>query len=281
MSSSLERLVPVLDGTNYRRWVQDMQAYLQTQELWEVMTNDYPFPTEPQGRTTGTGAQAVTTPPDPDLMVTYREELRKWRRKNNAAAGAISLRIHPNLRHHCNTVASTTWRNLRDAYAGQSMPAIFADFKQIIQTRLSGGNPIPEIEHLATLFGRMASNNTAIAAQMQAMILLAALPQKWDSVAQLFLQRADLTDHLTFANVSTAIIREYERKVRPVDQSANKLSAVKRKGQDPSHRQQQPGPSSQQQQGGPPKGKKRGGKQERAKRASSSSSKTITATRTC
>jgi hypothetical protein len=58
------------------------------------------------------------------------------------------------------------------------MPAVFANFKQILQTRLSGGNPIPEIKHLMTLFGCMASNNTAIVPQMQAMILLAALSSK-------------------------------------------------------------------------------------------------------
>jgi hypothetical protein len=111
--------------------------------------------------------------------------------ENNAAQGAISLRIHPNLCHHCGTVSVTTWRKLSTAYGEQSMPVIFADFKQILQTRLSGGNPIPEIEHIVILFRRMASNNTA-------MISLAALPLKWDSVVQLFLQCTDLTNNLTF-----------------------------------------------------------------------------------
>jgi hypothetical protein len=111
---------------------------------------------------------------------------------------------------------------------------------------------------------------------LQAMILLAALPPKWDSIAQLFFQCANLAQVLTFQNVRKAIIQEYERHGWSTDQSANKLSAVKRKGPDPSyhpkqqpHQQQsQPGPFRQQQQPQQqqqaPK-KRRGGQQERKK----------------
>ena len=49
MSSTLDRLVPVLDGTNYREWSTMMEAYLQMQELWEVVSGVYPIPIQPKG----------------------------------------------------------------------------------------------------------------------------------------------------------------------------------------------------------------------------------------
>jgi hypothetical protein len=115
--------------------------------------------------------------------------------------------------------------------------ALFADFKQVFATKLSGNNPIPEIEHLATLFGRLDSMPLRLSETLQVMILLAALPPKWDSVAQMFFQCANLATALTFPNVRKAILYEYEHHGRPADQSANKLSAVKRKGPNPAHHQ--------------------------------------------
>src|SRR5580765_5105977 len=126
MSSSLERLVAMLDDTNYRRWAQDMKAYLQKEELWEIISQDYPILTRPSPTTriqgTGDAATVVEVPPPAPVMQEYREEMRKWRRKNNAVQGALTLRIHPNLRHHCNDYARQTWNNLQTAYGGQSMP---------------------------------------------------------------------------------------------------------------------------------------------------------------
>src|SRR5580765_3395595 len=104
MSSSLEHLVAMLDGTNYRRWAQDMKAYLQKEELWEIISQDYPIPVRPSPitRTQGTGdaATVVEVPPLAPVMQEYREELHKWRCKNDAAQGALTLQIHSNLRHH-------------------------------------------------------------------------------------------------------------------------------------------------------------------------------------
>ena len=37
MSNALQTLVPVLDGSNYRRWAELMQAYLQQQEVWIIV----------------------------------------------------------------------------------------------------------------------------------------------------------------------------------------------------------------------------------------------------
>ena len=271
--SSLEKLVPVLDGSNYRDWSVMMMSYLQLQELWEVVDGNLRIPTAP---TPTTAADGTTTAPTRAVMAAYNEEYAKWNTADNKATGAITLRVHASLRHYrtANQSARTFWANLRNAFGAASMSAIYADFKAVIGTKLSGGNPISEMERMATLFGRLATNQVVIAPQLQALVLLSALPAKWDSIAQLFMQRTDLNHALTFSNVRAAITQEYERQGRPIDKSAHKLSAVKRKGPDPAHcqqqqPQQQPGTSRQhqqqsQQQGGKPK--RRGGRQEREKK---------------
>ena len=219
---------------------------------------------------TPTVAQDGTTIPVPrTALMAHNEEYAKWSLADNKATGAITLRIHASLRHYrgANLTARAFWATLRNAFGAASMSAIYADFKSVINTKLSGGNPVSEIEKMATLFGRLATNNVNIAQQLQALILLSALPAKWDSIVQLFMQRNDLANALTFANVRAAITQEYERQGRPIDKSAHKLSAVKRKGPDPSHRQQQqPGTSQQHRQQGDRKPARRGGRQEKEKR---------------
>jgi hypothetical protein len=200
MSSSLERLVPILDGTNYRNWAVMMQSFLQMQELWDVVDGAHKMPTalDPSA----TAAQTAA----------YNVAYAAWNTLDNKAIGAITLCIAPSLRHYrtANQTAHTFWGNLRTAFAAPSMSSIYADFKAVINTMLSGGNPIPEIKCIAELFNRLAGNNFTIAANLQGLILLAALPSKWDSVVQLFMQRDNLGMQLTFPNIRTAITNEYE-----------------------------------------------------------------------
>jgi len=74
-------------------------------------------------------------------------------------------------------------------------------------SKLSGGNPVPEIKHIAELYRCLALNNFPIADSLQGLMLLAALPNKWDSIAQLFMQCSNLAQVLMFANVRAAIIQ--------------------------------------------------------------------------
>ena len=246
-----------------------MMSYLQMQELWEVVDGRWRIPSQP----------AVVDPPTTTSRAAqkqYDEDFKQWNTADNKAIGAITLRIAANLRHHRATgqTSRTFWSNLKTAFGSTSMSAIYADYKQVIGLRLSGGNPVPEMERMAELFGRLAANNFTIPDALQGLTLLAAIPAKWDSVAQLFMQRSNLASALTFANVRETITQEYERSVRPIDRSAHKLSAVKRKGPDPAYRpqqqqQQQPGTSRQhqqqsQEQGGQ-KPKRCSGRQEKQK----------------
>jgi len=203
MSSSLERLVPVLNGTNYCDWAVLMQSFLQMQDLWEVVGGTHRMP----------AALAASPAPTPAQTATYNEQYAAWNTIDNKAIDTITLRITASLRHYrgANDTSRTFWNNLKTAFGTASMPAVYADFKQVINIKLTGGNPIPDMERMATLFGRLTTNNLVLPANLQALLLLASLPPKWDSIAQLYLQRTDLATTLTFANVRAAVKQEYER----------------------------------------------------------------------
>ena len=72
------------------------------------------------------------------------------------------------------------------------------------------------------------------------MLLLGALPSKWDHVAAIYLQGKTTHTAIDYTEVPNAIIAEYNRtgSVRGQQQHAHKISAVKRKGDHPSFSQQ-------------------------------------------
>jgi hypothetical protein len=109
MSSSLDKLVPVLNGTNWHKWEVCMTTYLQMQELWEVVSGDRkpikPQPTvqtqtRPAMESTMATSHQVTMPPSTEDMAAYHAAMIPWKRENSKALGAITLRIAPYLRHH-------------------------------------------------------------------------------------------------------------------------------------------------------------------------------------
>src|SRR5215469_1373249 len=74
------------------------------------------------------------------------------------------------------------------------------------------------------------------------MILLSALPQKWDTIATIALTTKQMKD-LKFDDVAATIIGEFERRnpsAAAGHPSAHKLSAIRRKGIDPKFNQQTP-----------------------------------------
>ena len=177
MSSSLEHLVPVINGTNYCDWAVLMQSYLQMQELWEIVGGTYRMPMQPAQDTSALDVAAA------------REAFTEWNKVDNKATGAIMLRNTASLRqyHSANMSARTFWGNLKTAFGTASQSTVYVDFKLLINTKLSGGNPIPEMEHMAMLIDHLTTNSLTLADNLQALILL-TIPGKWDSVVQVFMQ---------------------------------------------------------------------------------------------
>src|SRR5271170_7913889 len=128
MSSQLDRLVPVLNRTNYLVWAEQMTAYLRSQGLWGYPNNDIKSP----GR------------PGPTASTTEKEAFDQWLLKDSQAIGTIVLRTSVSCRIHFKDKVSSWghWTALKEAYSEVGASVISADFRQAVGFRISGaGHP--------------------------------------------------------------------------------------------------------------------------------------------
>ena len=76
MSSSLINSVPVLDGTNFTLWYQQMTSFLKSQGLYRTLIKACPVQKTEEGA--------------PDIS----ELIEKWEDANSKALGLIMLKLH-------------------------------------------------------------------------------------------------------------------------------------------------------------------------------------------
>ena len=137
MSNSLQNLVPVLDGANYRRWADLMKAYLQSQGVWILIELPDGF-TEPTQATDGSN----------------RAEILEWIQMQSKAMGSIRLRLSVEVAQlvRTKTTAKSIWNTLYGLYGGTSTMGAFAFFKAAINVR------IPANEHPGPAIAKIQSN---------------------------------------------------------------------------------------------------------------------------
>ena len=78
MSSSLEKLVPLFDGSNYLIWSDSMRAWLRSQGLWQITSGTEVKPTAP-AVTTSTAAASVA------------DAVANWNNRDDQAFGSLVL----------------------------------------------------------------------------------------------------------------------------------------------------------------------------------------------
>jgi hypothetical protein len=106
------------------------------------------------------------------------------------------------------------------------------------------------------------------------MLLLKAIPKEWDTVVQLYCNGMQMAN-VTFDGVRDAIMAEFERTARHAQlaHQADKISAVKRKGQSPHFKEQRKSYSAPRPATEAPHGEssikrtRKGGTQEKARKA--------------
>ncbi|KAF8881367.1 hypothetical protein BD779DRAFT_1675510 [Infundibulicybe gibba] len=128
---------------------------------------------------------------------------------------------------------------LNTKYGVADPSQVFLDFRSALAVKISGdSNPEPEIMAMSTYFSHLTGNSVVLPPFVQAMILLSAIPSKWDNVGSQLLQTHSQSA-LTFEIVRIALVKEYQRCTAikgPVQ--ANKISGVKRKGKNPNWKEQ-------------------------------------------
>jgi gag-polypeptide of LTR copia-type len=191
-----------------------------------------------------------------------------WDEANEQAQGILGLRLSTNLCTHLGATAHTLWQALDNAIGQPGISSIYADLQAVLHVKISGGqNPQVEMQQPLTLFERLHANGMAISDPIQGMMLLNALPPKWDSVSMVYLQEQNVLANVTFATVRDAIMAEFERTSCPSSLAIQKISAVKRKGKSPTFKKQTctsqssaPKASGDAPQEAPDKKKRQGGK---------------------
>jgi gag-polypeptide of LTR copia-type len=214
--------VPVFSGANFCIWQQTMEDYLRSMKLCRHAS----------------GAAFRPAPVVPPTQANL-DTMVAWNEANEQAQGILGLRLSTNLCTHLGAIAHTLWQALDNAFGQPGISSIYADLQAALHMKISGGqNPQAEMQRLLTLFERLCANGMAISDTIQRMMLLNALPPKWDGVSMVYLQRQNVLANVTFASVRDAIMAEFELTSCPSSLAIQKISAVKRKGNSPTFKEQ-------------------------------------------
>ena len=147
--------------------------------------------------------------------------------------GILGFRLSPNLRTHLGNTAHLMWDSLNTTFGQPGVSAIFADYQAAISLKVTGGQNLQvKIQQLNTLFECLAVNSMSISDPMQGMILLNALPAKWDSAGMVYLQSTCQLTNVSFQSMREAVMAEFECTTRSSTIAVNKISSVKRKGKE-------------------------------------------------
>ena len=254
MSNSLQTLVPVLDGSNYRRWAELMKAYLQSMGSWIIIE-----------RPTG------IEPPTPATDGSNRVDVIEWSQQEAKAQGSIRLRLNVEISRSVKnkTSAKDLWEALQSTYGGSSAMGAFSFFKAAINIRIPANeHPAAAISKISGNLDELAGVGVTLPMHFRALVVLGAAPPRYDATIQMVLNANELKD-LKVSHVQTALVASWEQSRNKGQASAQKISAIKQKKGNLSFSQQQrpSGSSSAGQKDGDAKGKaKEGGFTPRGKR---------------
>ena len=227
MSNALTTLVPTLDGTNYHEWSKAMQAFLMTMDLWEY--------------TNGTEAEPTLSTPPTKAECTAR---KAWKSANQKALANIILRVTATIRVDLNplTTADAVWNRLKSYFDVVQPTTIFKDFKEAVSIRIdTSQHPLPQINRLQVSVHRLTTNGVAIPEIIQAMLLLLALPPKWEMLVSILCTNHQISS-LQLKHVHEAVMAQWEAEknkqgkltFHKQPQNAHKLSVIKCKHGKPS-----------------------------------------------
>ncbi|KAF8816669.1 hypothetical protein BYT27DRAFT_7248101 [Phlegmacium glaucopus] len=153
----------------------------------------------------------------------YANTLLEWSIKDQQALGIIHLHITDSCQVHIKDTnfSSMAWKLLKDTYSKASPAVIHADFKQAVGFCLSGNSPAREINQLVCLLEQLKSNKVDLSEPVRALILINAIPHKWDAAAS----------HVLLGTPFDLLTIQAVRAAKPTlsTAEANKLSAVKQK----------------------------------------------------
>ena len=104
------------------------------------------------------------------------------------------------------------WTALSNSFGATGVSRLFGDFKAVTQFRFSGTqHPVAEISCFNTHNQHLVASGVTLSGYILGMLLLGALPSKWDHVAMIYLQGKTAHTAIDYTEVRNAIIAEYDR----------------------------------------------------------------------
>src|ERR1700759_2959721 len=176
--------VPKFDGTNWPDFSFRMQAYLESKDLWYVMTKD----SEPPKKKTSVGEEEIAESSKGKKKVDADGEITAvwlaWNDDNVKAKGTISLKIQSSMRNLVKDKAYETWEALKTKYDSPGSAGVFKIFKQLHRFQFSGTrNPAHEVNEFINIIDELKKHEFPIPDAMQVMFLLNAFPKEWHVLA--------------------------------------------------------------------------------------------------
>ena len=142
MSSTLQNLVPLLDGANtYMLWELAMQSYLEAQGLWHYMLKGPPSPISPDAKG--------------EELKSYDDKLDKFEEAGSKAKGSIKLHLHQTITSQIKAEKTTkeVWDKLADMYGKPSHSMAYVELKKAINIIIpNSADPTPSINGMMTHF---------------------------------------------------------------------------------------------------------------------------------
>ena len=242
MSSTLTTMVPILDGSNYLVWNQQMVSYLKAQGLFRTLAKSPPV----QGK----GKD------EPDVS----DAIEKWEDANSKALGSMMLRLHFSIayKHRGTTVAATLMDNLQKEYGKPGVSGTFIEFKKLMDLRIPDNqDPSIALDQFIGHVSCLTEQKVALADDLQSLILLAKIPSSMGHLAQQYSQVDELSKLINVEKMRRGMLIAWEQrglkgKQPQNQQQAQKISAVQQGPHEPGFQQQQ-------QQGSGGRGKRRRG----------------------
>jgi len=165
-----------------------------TNKVWSYVTGTYPKPApiretistsaaSPQPLGSSSSHPAATTTLGP---ITNSKEIADWVNDDGSAIGYIKMKCQEAIITGIPTTTDTSkkvWDDLKKKYHKASTVSVLMKICKAFSFRLSGGDPTGEIQKLAAMFAHLEQRGFTVPDFVQALILIIAIPQKWDQIS--------------------------------------------------------------------------------------------------
>ena len=192
-SDAKKQLVTLKGSQNYLQWQTSMKAFLQMTGSWTYADTDVVQPVVPA-------------------------EVAAWQTTRDKCLGTIMIYCSGLIQQAITALDNphTVWNTLQTTYSTPGAAGIYVEFRKAVRMQIrENEDPNPCIQEMQSVFSYLATNGLTLPDSARAMILLSALPSKWEGFASTILVTLPVVAPaaggaaLTFATVLPKIQEEW------------------------------------------------------------------------